>query len=193
MAWIETVPPEDADSRLARLYRDASAPGGQVDQIMQVHSLAPATLRGHMALYRAAMHPASGRLSGREREIIGVGVSLENACGYCIEHHAAGLARHVGQEEANALFAVLESRADSDPLADRERAMLGYARKLTRTPGEMAEGDLEPLREAGLDDTEILELNQVAAYFAYANRTVLGLGVEIEGEEIGQPPAKSGE
>lgn len=113
MTWIRTVPPEEADSRLGKLYRDAAAPGGQVDHIMQAHSLAPATLRGHMALYRAVMHPASGRLSGRERELIGTCVSLENACGYCVEHHAAGLARHAGREEANALLAVLESGADT--------------------------------------------------------------------------------
>ena len=68
--------------------------------------------------------------------------------------------------------------------------MVGYARKLTRTPGDMMAADLEPLRAAGLDDREILELNQVVAYFAYANRTVLGLGVDIGGEEIGLPPEK---
>lgn len=193
MAWIRTISPEAADSRLGRLYRDASAPGGQVDKIMQIHSLAPATLRGHMALYRAAMHPASGRLSGREREIVGVCVSLDNGCGYCIEHHSAGLARHVNAEVADALLVALESGADTRPLTERERAMVDYARKLTRAPGEMREADLQPLRDAGLDDAEILELNQVAAYFAYANRTVLGLGVEIEDEEIGQPPAKGEE
>ena len=38
------------------------------------------------------------------------------------------------------------------------------------------------LREAGWDDGEILEINQVCAYFAYANRTVLGLGCSTEGE-----------
>lgn len=193
MAWIKTIPPETADSRLDRLYRDAAAPGGQVDRIMQIHSLVPATLRGHMALYRAAMHPASGSLSGREREIIGVCVSLENGCGYCIEHHTAGLARHVNAGEADALFAVLENGSDTHPLTDRERAMVGYARKLTRTPARMKEDDLQPLRDAGLNDTEILELNQVVAYFAYANRAVLGLGVEIEGEKIGEPPAKRDE
>jgi len=34
----------------------------------------------------------------------------------------------------------------------------------------------------GLSDGQILEINQVAAYFAYANRTVLGLGVTSESE-----------
>lgn len=36
----------------------------------------------------------------------------------------------------------------------------------------------------------IRTIKPVAAYFAYANRAVLGLGVDIGEEEIGLPPAK---
>jgi hypothetical protein len=42
--------------------------------------------------------------------------------------------------------------------------------------------------QTGFDDGEILEINQVAAYFSYANRTVSGLGVNIAGETLGQSP-----
>jgi alkylhydroperoxidase family enzyme len=49
--------------------------------------------------------------------------------------------------------------------------------------------DLEPMRAAGLTDGEILEVNQVAAYFAYANRTVSGLGVTTDGDVLGMSPA----
>lgn len=58
--------------------------------------------------------------------------------------------------------------------------MAGYALKLTHTPSAMTRDDLRPLREAGLDDGAIFELNQVASYFAYVNRVVDGLGVELE-------------
>ncbi len=47
------------------------------------------------------------------------------------------------------------------------------------------------MRVAGLNDGEILELNQVAAYFAYANRTVTGLGVSTEGEKLGLSPGNN--
>lgn len=47
------------------------------------------------------------------------------------------------------------------------------------------------LREAGYDDGEILEINQVAAYFAYVNRTVLGLGCSTEGDVLGLSPNRS--
>ena len=36
---------------------------------------------------------------------------------------------------------------------------------------------------------DIREVNQVAAYFAYANRTVLGLGVTTAGEVLGLSPS----
>jgi uncharacterized protein YciW len=47
------------------------------------------------------------------------------------------------------------------------------------------------MRAAGFDDGEILEINQVVAYFAYANRTVLGLGITTEGDVLGLSPGNA--
>ena len=47
------------------------------------------------------------------------------------------------------------------------------------------------MRDAGLDDGEILEINQVTAYFAYANRMVLGLGIDTDGDIVGLSPGDS--
>ncbi len=58
--------------------------------------------------------------------------------------------------------------------------MLGYALALTLTPSTMTAAHLQPMREAGLCDADILDANQVIAYFAYVNRLVDGLGVELE-------------
>ena len=70
-----------------------------------------------------------------------------------------------------------------------ELAALLYARKLTREPGALRDSDLDDLRAAGAGDGQILEINQVASYFAYANRMVLGLGVKIDGETLGLSPS----
>ncbi len=58
--------------------------------------------------------------------------------------------------------------------------MLDYAVKLTREPWAMTEADVEALRQAGFDDTAILDVNQVTGYYAFANRLADGLGVELE-------------
>lgn len=58
--------------------------------------------------------------------------------------------------------------------------MLGYAVRLTLTPGAMEQGDLAPLRAAGFSDRDILDITEVVAYYAYANRMADGLGIDIE-------------
>jgi len=61
-------------------------------------------------------------------------------------------------------------------------ALLTYARNLTVDPASLTTTSIDAFREAGASDSEILEVNQVASYFAYANRVVLGLGVTLDGE-----------
>ena len=61
-----------------------------------------------------------------------------------------------------------------------DRAMLDYVRKLTLAPASTTEADIEALRQAGFGDKAILEINQITGFFAWCNRTVDGLGVELE-------------
>ncbi len=58
--------------------------------------------------------------------------------------------------------------------------MLVYAEKLTRTPAAVVAEDVEALRNAGFTDAAILDICQVAAYYAFVNRLADGLGVELE-------------
>jgi len=58
--------------------------------------------------------------------------------------------------------------------------MLEYAVKLTREPWNMIQADVQRLREAGFEDVEILDINQITGYFAFVNRLADGLGVELE-------------
>jgi uncharacterized peroxidase-related enzyme len=70
-------------------------------------------------------------------------------------------------------------------LTPADQAMLTYAVKLTREPWQMVEADVVALRQAGFSDTAILDINQVTGYYAFANRLVDGLGVELEGIHAG--------
>ena len=58
--------------------------------------------------------------------------------------------------------------------------MLGYVEKLTRCPQNMTEADVASLRDAGFTDRDILDICEVAAYYAYVNRIADGLGVTLE-------------
>jgi len=189
MSWIERIPYDSATGRLRTIYDRIKGPHGALDNILTAHSLRPHTLEGHMALYKNVLHHSGNRLPTWLLETIGVYVSLLNGCDYCVDHHFEGLRRLLADDgRASAIRASLDADV-LDAFDPRERAMLGYARQLTLEPSSLVEGDLVPMRAAGLDDGEILEVNQVTAYFAYANRTVLGLGVTTVGDVLGLTPA----
>jgi uncharacterized peroxidase-related enzyme len=190
MVFIKVISPQQASGRLEKIYKRVQAPDGQVDNVLQVHSLRPHTLEGHMAIYKAALHHNGNLLPEWYLEAVGVLVSKLNGCGYCAGHHARGLQRLLEAEslDFDLYFTALQQASPGSPFTAREQLGLAYARKLTHTPGQIERADVDVLREAGFDDGEILELNQVAAYFAYANRTVTGLGVNREGEVLGQSP-----
>lgn len=61
----------------------------------------------------------------------------------------------------------------------RLQALCGYARKVTLSPSEIDEQDVEELRDAGLSDREIVDANGIIAYYNYANRVAAGLGVGV--------------
>jgi len=189
MTWIATIPPDQAAGRLKRTYERIAGPDGQIDNILLVHSLRPHGLEGHLALYKAALHHAGNTVARSILETVGIAVSLANGCTYCVDHHTAGLGRVLGDaDRAAAIRRALEAGRAEQALEEKAQAAVRYALKLTQSPGEMRQSDIDPLRAAGFEDGEILEINQVAAYFAYANRTVLGLGVDAAGETLGLAP-----
>lgn len=191
MAFIEVVSPQQAEGRLAKIYRQIQAPDGQVDNVLQVHSLRPHTLQGHMAIYKAVLHHSGNLLPEWYLEAVGLLVSRLNGCTYCATHHAEGLKRLLKAKgkDSDAYLSALQQEEPGEPFTSVEQLGLAYARKLTHTPGQIEAADIDAMRDAGFEDGEILELNQVAAYFAYANRTVSGLGVNLAGEVLGQSPA----
>ncbi|MHA1523293.1 MAG: carboxymuconolactone decarboxylase family protein [Alphaproteobacteria bacterium] len=190
--WITHLSFEEAGDRLKKLYQALRGPDGAIDNILLAHSLRPHTMQGHMALYKNVLHHSANSVPKWFLETIGVLVSTKNQCTYCVEHHFAGLKRILGDDaRANAIRAALEADDFSKVFTPREAAALAYARALTQAPQKLKRGQFEALRTAGWQDGEILEINQVTAYFAYANRTVIGLGVEIEGEELGLAPSNA--
>ena len=93
MSYIQIIPPDQSRGRLEKIYRMVQAPDGQVDNVLQVHSLRPHTLAGHMAIYKAVLHHTANTLPEWYLEAVGVLVSQLNGCGYCAGHHAEGMKR----------------------------------------------------------------------------------------------------
>jgi len=189
MTWIRVIDYEASTGYLRELYDRVKGPDERIDNVMKAHSLRPHTMEGHSALYKSVLHHAGNASPVWWLETVGIYTSLLNRCGYSVAHHFAGLSRLL-QDSARA-EAIYRALAADDPgraFSGRELALLRYARKLTLTPGDMAEPDIAAVREAGATDEQILEANQVVAYFNYSNRLLNGLGVTTRGDVLGFSP-----
>lgn len=176
----------DASADLLDALDAARAPSGTVGNVMRVHSLRPNTMRGHQTLYKAALHDDANTVPMWLQEVIASYTSILNDCPYSLTNHWANAAHLIGDKDrAATIRAALDNDRPEDAFDGAELAALRYARKLTVSPGGMEKADVEALRKAGYDDGEILEINQVCAYFNYANRLLNGLGVSLEGDIVG--------
>ena len=192
LTWIATIAFDAATGRLKQLYDRVRGPGNKIDNIMLAHSLRPHSMEGHMALYKNVLHHNGNELPKWFLESIGVFVSLLNHCNYCVDHHFAGLCRLLNDDaRAAAIRAALQSGELTGAFTRGQCAALKYAATLTSDPKSVTAAMLQEMRDGGLGDGEILEINQVTAYFAYANRTVLGLGINIKGDVLGLSPGNS--
>ncbi|SDQ72883.1 peroxidase-related enzyme [Pseudovibrio sp. Tun.PSC04-5.I4] len=184
MSWISYTPFKDATGRLKASYEKYKRPNNTIANIFSVHSLRPHTLEGHVAFYRSVIGHSGNTLPLWFLEAIGVYVSVLNNCAYCIDHHIhfGGVAYPESADQWDDIAQSLKDVTPSAAFHGKQLAFMDYAEKLTSAPSSITEEDIAALREAGADDGAILEVNQVAGYFAYANRTVLGLGVSLAGE-----------
>ena len=185
-AWIRMLGDTEANAELRAACERVRTPAGTVDNVMRVHSLRPSTMTGHHALYMSVLHDDANVLPGWFLETVASYVSILNRCPYSLTNHWAN-ARHLIADEPRAaeIRTALDADAPERAFAGRELAMLRYARKLTLAPGTMVEDDVQAMRAAGVDDGEILEVNQVCGYFNYVNRSLNGLGVTLKGDVIG--------
>jgi uncharacterized peroxidase-related enzyme len=185
-AWIKMIADEDADADLLEVLKLARTPHGTVDNVMRVHSLRPNTMRGHVALYRAALHDDANTLPMWLQETISSYVSILNNCPYSLANHWAN-ARHLIADEsrADAIEKALHVGQLELVFDGAELALLQYAEKLTLKPGEIKQADVEKLKSENIDDGQILEANQIIGYFNYVNRCLNGLGVSTENDIVG--------
>lgn len=189
MSWIKIIPYEQATGLLLKLYDRLGGAKGDVDNVLRIHSLRPHTLEGHMTLYKYVLHHSGNETPKWLLEAIGTYVSILNGCTYCEMHHGTGLRRLLQDDKrTDDILAALRAREPSQAFQGFDLAALIYAGKLTQEPGALKESDLDDLRANGAGDGQILEINQVASYFSYANRTVLGLGVTLEEKSLGLSP-----
>ncbi len=177
MTWIATVSPEDANGVLREAYDWQARKLGEPAEFTMLGSLYPEIVYERLRLYRT-VESCPSDLSPRERAFAAFVASTRNETPHC----SSGLRLKLGEYgvEPELVRQVAEGDVRGVPGDRRLAAILEYAEKLTVTPGATTEQDIEALRDAGLGDLEILDLNNIVAYYNYINRVANGLGLRTE-------------
>ncbi len=168
-----TVPSvDDVPEGVQRLWEKSKEAFGFIPNVFRAQALNGAQFEAWWRYFNLLVNK-EGHLTNAERELMAVVVSGINQCTYCVVSHSAALREYSGDPVTSDLVAINWRQAE---LTDRERALAEYAELLTVSPGSVEAGDLEPLREAGLDDHEIMEAVQVIGMFNMTNRVSSALG-----------------
>ncbi len=188
ICWIDVVEEKDADAKLAAAYDSLRREDGAVHNLYKAYSRFPDPVVSADRFYRDVMHAPDAPLPMWLAELLSVDVAIVNDCDYAATHHGANFV-HLYGDEAKALRIVDALRQDALDCPDIEnnvRALISYGRKLTKSPAEMSEQDIEDLRAHGWDDSQISQAVQVTASFAYWTRLINALGIEIGDEKVGK-------
>ena len=192
MSWIKTINYQEATGKLKRFYDRVKGPNNTLDNVLTIHSLRPHSLEGHMALYKNCIHHSANKLPKWYLETLGTYVSKLNNCRYCVAHHSVGIQRNLQDDKKyNQIVEALEKDDFSSVLDAKYQLGMSHAKLLTLHLNDASEDAIKQLRTVGFTDGEILEINQLVSYFNYVNRTVVGLGVQLEEDSIGLSPNDS--
>ncbi|WP_144113999.1 peroxidase-related enzyme [Paraburkholderia sp. BCC1886] len=173
-AWLDTVP-LDAASPEQTAVLESSHPQAKTSDYYRLLVHEAAILRQRSGAFNSIMY-APGGLSRAERELASTVVSRVNGCVYCASVHAQRFEQLAKRDDViQQIFADPETAGTTA----RERAIVRYAIDLTLQPDALGAASLDPLRHAGFDDAQILDLSHAIAIFAWANRLMLSLGEPV--------------
>lgn len=175
-AWLEPLDLAAATPEQLAVLEE-STPTAKTSPYYLLLVQAVDALRERSRLYNAIMYGKRG-LQRADRELGAVATSRVNGCVYCASVHVQRYTQLTKRPEV--MQHMLDEGVDT-ALEPHERAIVDYAVKLTRTPHLLTKADLQPLRDLGLDDGEILDLTNAVAMFAWANRLMLTLGEPVQG------------
>jgi alkylhydroperoxidase domain protein len=108
-----------------------------------------------------------------ERELAAAATSRYNGCIYCASVHARFAT--VYSKRRDDVQRLLDEGVGAD-LGTRWNAVVRASVALASTPIAFGEQHIQELRHVGLDDAEIVDVINSAAFFNWANRLMLSLG-----------------
>ena len=172
--WRPRVTPVELDAATPEQLEalQVTPSNTKVSEYVLVLAHDPQSLAVRSPLFNAIMYNPGG-LSRAERELGAIGASIVNRCIFCAAVHAV---RHADIEKSEEVTETIFLNGREAKLSARDQAIFDFAVALSDSPSSAGPKEYAALREAGLDEAEILDLVLSTALFGWANRLMHVLG-----------------
>ena len=154
--------PEDIRNRILAVQEKS----GFIPNVFLVLAHRPDEFRAFFA-YHDALMEKPGNLTKADREMIVVATSGANQCQYCVVAHGAILRIRAKNPLIADQVAINYRKAD---ITERQKAMLDFALKVSRSAETVGEADFDALKSHGVDDEDIWDIAAITAFFGMSNR-----------------------
>ncbi len=171
MAYIKTVPPEEATGTLREIYDLDVEVNGYIPNHSQAMSLRPDAINAWRNLNTAI----KSNMDLRRYELATIASALALRSTYCTLAHGTVLRLKFFSPEQ--LDAIVKDYHNAG-LEPAEVAMMDFAGKITRTPYAVATEDIAILRSHGFSDTDILDIALTASARNFFSRLLDAIGAE---------------
>ena len=145
---------------------DLQEKSGFVPNVFLALANRPDEFRAFFAYHDALMEKEGGLTKG-EREMIVVATSAHNQCIYCVVAHGAILRIREKNPQLADQIATNYRKAD---VTTRQKAMLDFALKVSKSSHEINNADIDDMRELGFSNDDIWDIGAISALFALSNR-----------------------
>ena len=144
---------------------------GATPNMFKAVANSPAALQSMWAAFGAL---GKGTLGARLGEQIAVAIANRNRCEYCLAAHTA-LGRKAGASAEEM------SRAQAGESGDpKTAAALAFALKVVEGRGQVADADVQRLRDNGYGDEQVMEILAHVALNIFTNYTNVAFGVPVD-------------
>lgn len=171
MAFITTIPEDDAPDDVKHLYDQNLEKQGYIPNYSRVFSHRPQVMEAWGNLLRAI----KSNMDMRRFELATLAAARALKNSYCSLAHGSVLRQKFYSPEELTLIAKDYRSADLTPA---EIAMMVYAEQIALDASAVTENQIQELRDHGFSDAEIFDIATAAAARCFFAKTLDALGAE---------------
>jgi uncharacterized peroxidase-related enzyme len=183
MAFIKTVPENEAEGTVQEMYQDARARGGYIPNYTRLFSNRPEVY----AAWKALLGSIRKKMRLRRYELVTLAASRKLGCTYCMLAHGSSLLENTDIDE-DQLIAIAKDyhNAGLEPV---EVAMMAFAEKVIESAHTTKQADIDHLRSFGLTDEEVMDITLAVTARSFFSKTLDALNAEPDATYTKLSPA----